>query len=155
MTNGQLVKATGLTFIAEVTNGQALQVSWAEALTLAKAGWPMVDLVSERTPSADRRGAVAFRRGCPCSRLGHGARGPGTLGRLGLTQFQDAADHLADAWRVPQVRVEQQGRDHLTTVLVLMTARQRHIRDVLGVKNMWHVGQNVGWPLLVVIIDGA
>ncbi len=190
-----------------------------------------------------------------------------TLGRLGLKQFQDVAGHLADTWKVPQVRVEQarpgmirlralltdpltqhtqwtddetasagpgvwlvgvdadgqpvtirsagvsgvviaglagygktsflnarfcqlapsaavqfvlidgkggpdyddlfarawlsakddpqQVRDHLATVLELMTARQRHIRDVLGVKNMWHVGPSVAWPLLVVIIDEA
>jgi S-DNA-T family DNA segregation ATPase FtsK/SpoIIIE len=30
-----------------------------------------------------------------------------TLGRLGLEQFQAAADHLANAWKVPLVRVEQ------------------------------------------------
>ena len=30
-----------------------------------------------------------------------------TLGRIGLKQFQDAAAHLADVWKVPQVRVEQ------------------------------------------------
>jgi hypothetical protein len=30
-----------------------------------------------------------------------------TLGRIGLKQFQDTAAHLADIWKVPQVRVEQ------------------------------------------------
>lgn len=30
-----------------------------------------------------------------------------TVGQLGLVEFQDAAGHLADAWRVPQVRVAQ------------------------------------------------
>ncbi|GAA1765858.1 hypothetical protein GCM10009681_41160 [Luedemannella helvata] len=30
-----------------------------------------------------------------------------TVGRLGLNEFQDAAGHLADVWKVPQVRVEQ------------------------------------------------
>jgi S-DNA-T family DNA segregation ATPase FtsK/SpoIIIE len=30
-----------------------------------------------------------------------------TLGRLGLQEFQAAADHLANAWKVPFVRVEQ------------------------------------------------
>ncbi|NUS00008.1 MAG: hypothetical protein HOV67_32705 [Kribbellaceae bacterium] len=30
-----------------------------------------------------------------------------TLGRLGLEEFQAAADHLANAWKVPLVRVEQ------------------------------------------------
>jgi FtsK/SpoIIIE family len=190
-----------------------------------------------------------------------------TSGRLGLKEFQDAAGHLADAWRVPQVRVEQARpgvvrlralltdplthqtqwtdddtasagpgvwlagvdadgqpvtirssgvsgvvvaglagygktsflkarfcqlatsaavqfvlidgkggpdyddlfarawlcakddpqtvRDHLARVLELMTARQHHIRDVLGVKNMWHMGPSVDWPLLVVLIDEA
>jgi S-DNA-T family DNA segregation ATPase FtsK/SpoIIIE len=48
-----------------------------------------------------------------------------TLGRLGLEQFQAAADHLANAWKVPLVRVEQHApgvirirallRDPLTT----------------------------------------
>ena len=48
-----------------------------------------------------------------------------TLGRLGLEEFQAAADHLANAWRVPLVRVEQHApgvirirallRDPLTT----------------------------------------
>ncbi|MBS2966417.1 hypothetical protein KGA66_25470 [Actinocrinis puniceicyclus] len=30
-----------------------------------------------------------------------------TIARIGLKQFQDAAEHLADAWRVPAVRAEQ------------------------------------------------
>ncbi|WP_018908177.1 FtsK/SpoIIIE domain-containing protein [Salinispora arenicola] len=30
-----------------------------------------------------------------------------TVGRLGLVEFQNAAGHLTDAWRVPQVRVAQ------------------------------------------------
>jgi S-DNA-T family DNA segregation ATPase FtsK/SpoIIIE len=48
-----------------------------------------------------------------------------TLGRLGLEEFQKAADHLANAWKVPLVRVEQHApgvirirallRDPLTT----------------------------------------
>jgi DNA segregation ATPase FtsK/SpoIIIE-like protein len=190
-----------------------------------------------------------------------------TLGRLGFKQFQDAADHLADAWKVPQVRVEQprpglvrlravltdplthptewtdqtnvdrdpgtwvagvdadgqpvtircsevsgvvvaglagygktsflnarfchlapcdavqfvlidgkggpdyddlftrawlsakddpqQVRDHLAVVHELMTVRQRCIRQVLGVKNMWHQGPSQSWPLVVVVIDEA
>jgi S-DNA-T family DNA segregation ATPase FtsK/SpoIIIE len=190
-----------------------------------------------------------------------------TIGRLGVRQFQDAADHLADTWRVPQVRVEQPRpglvrlralvtdpltqwtrwtedatrpadpatwlagidadgqpvtvrssgvsgvvvaglagygktsflnarfcqlapspavqfvlidgkggpdyddlftrawlwakddpqlvRDHLAKVLQLMTARQRSIRDLLQVKNMWHVGPSDTWPLVVVVIDEA
>ncbi|MFF5074680.1 FtsK/SpoIIIE domain-containing protein [Micromonospora olivasterospora] len=190
-----------------------------------------------------------------------------TVGRLGLVEFQDAAGHLADAWRVPQVRVAQvrpglvrlrallvdpltqptvwdgqaatvdyletwsagvdadgqpvtirssgvsgvvvaglagfgktsllnarfcqlapssavqfvlidgkggpdyddlfrrawlsakddpeQVRDHLARVHELMTGRQRCIRAVLGVKNVWHLGPSASWPLVVVVIDEA
>jgi len=46
-------------------------------------------------------------------------------------------------------------RDHLATVHALMTARQHHIRAVLGVKNMWHLGPSVGWPLVLVVVDEA
>jgi hypothetical protein len=190
-----------------------------------------------------------------------------TIGRVGLKEFQDAATHLADMWKVPQVRVEQaqpglvrlralltdpltqwtqwthdatapsdpaawlagvdadgqpvtirssgvsgvvvaglagygktsflnarfcqlalspavqlvlvdgkggpdyddlfarawlhakdepvKVRDHLTAVQELMVARQHSIRDVLGVKNMWHLGPTPSWPLVVVVIDEA
>jgi S-DNA-T family DNA segregation ATPase FtsK/SpoIIIE len=190
-----------------------------------------------------------------------------TVGRLGLAEFQNAAGHLADAWRVPQVRVVQvrpglirlrallvdpltqatqwrgntatavdvetwragvdadgqpvaircsgvsgvvvaglagygktsllnarfcqlapspavqfvlidgkggpdyddlfprawlaakddpeRVREHLARVRELMTCRQRRIRTVLGVKNMWHVGPSESWPLVVVVIDEA
>jgi DNA segregation ATPase FtsK/SpoIIIE and related proteins len=190
-----------------------------------------------------------------------------TVGRLGLVEFQDAAGYLADAWRVPQVRVAQvrpglvrlrallvdpltqptawdgqaatadhvrtwsagvdadgqpvtvrssgvsgvvvaglagfgktsllnarfcqlaaspavqfvlidgkggpdydelfrrawlsakddpeQVRDHLVRVHELMTGRQRCIRAVLGVKNVWHLGPSASWPLVVVVIDEA
>jgi hypothetical protein len=30
-----------------------------------------------------------------------------TVGRLGLDEFQKAADHLANAWRIPGIRIEQ------------------------------------------------
>jgi len=46
-------------------------------------------------------------------------------------------------------------RDHLARVRDLLVARQRSIRAVLGVKNMWHVGPSVTWPLVVVVIDEA
>ena len=42
-------------------------------------------------------------------------------------------------------------RDHLARVRDLMVARQRSIRAVLGVKNMWHVGPSASWPLVVVV----
>ena len=35
----------------------------------------------------------------------------------------------------------------------LMTARLATVRKVLGVKNGWHVGPSVDWPLVVLIID--
>jgi DNA segregation ATPase FtsK/SpoIIIE-like protein len=46
-------------------------------------------------------------------------------------------------------------RDHLVRLRDLMVARQRAIRAVLGVKNMWHVGPSKMWPLVVVVIDEA
>ncbi|MDT4994515.1 MAG: segregation ATPase FtsK/SpoIIIE, family [Actinoplanes sp.] len=46
-------------------------------------------------------------------------------------------------------------RDHLVRIRDLLVARQRSIRAVLGVKNMWHVGPSVTWPLVVVVIDEA
>lgn len=46
-------------------------------------------------------------------------------------------------------------RDHLARVRDLMVARQRSIRAVLGVKNMWHVGPSTSWQLVVVVIDEA
>lgn len=49
----------------------------------------------------------------------------------------------------------EQVRDHLVRVHELMTGRQRCIRAVLGVKNVWHVGPSAAWPLVVVVIDEA
>jgi len=49
----------------------------------------------------------------------------------------------------------QQVRDHLAQVRGLMVIRQRSIRAVLGVKNVWHVGPSEAWPLVVVVIDEA
>jgi DNA segregation ATPase FtsK/SpoIIIE-like protein len=46
-------------------------------------------------------------------------------------------------------------RDHLARVRELMVARQRSIRVVLGVKNMWQVGPSATWPLVVVVMDEA
>lgn len=43
----------------------------------------------------------------------------------------------------------------LTRLHTLLTARQRLIRDQLGVKNLWHVGPSWRWPLVVLIVDEA
>jgi len=37
----------------------------------------------------------------------------------------------------------------------LRRARSASIRDVLGVKNMWHVGPSDAWPLVVLVVDEA
>jgi S-DNA-T family DNA segregation ATPase FtsK/SpoIIIE len=68
-----------------------------------------------------------------------------TVGRLGLEEFTDVADHLADAWRVPRVSVEQRepGRVRLRAV----------VRDPLAEPSVW--GASAGgatvdpgtWPL--------
>ncbi|GIM87189.1 FtsK/SpoIIIE domain-containing protein [Salinispora arenicola] len=49
----------------------------------------------------------------------------------------------------------EQVRDHLVRVHELMTGRQRCIRAVLGVKNVWHLGPSASWPLVVVVVDEA
>jgi S-DNA-T family DNA segregation ATPase FtsK/SpoIIIE len=49
----------------------------------------------------------------------------------------------------------QQARDILAQVHALMVERQRSIKAVLGVKNMWHVGPSESWPLVLLIIDEA
>ncbi|MFE0175139.1 cell division protein FtsK [Streptomyces sp. NPDC059002] len=37
----------------------------------------------------------------------------------------------------------------------LRRGRSASIRNVLGVKNMWHVGPSADWPLVVIVIDEA
>lgn len=37
----------------------------------------------------------------------------------------------------------------------LMVARQAGIKQILGVRNMWHVGPSAIWPLILVVIDEA
>lgn len=66
----------------------------------------------------------------------------------------DYDDLFARAWlhaKDEHVKV----RDHLTAVQELMVARQHSIRQLLGVKNMWHLGPTPSWPLVVVVIDEA
>jgi len=46
-------------------------------------------------------------------------------------------------------------RDILAQVHQLMYARQGAIRELLGVKNMWHLGPSETWPLVLVVIDEA
>jgi S-DNA-T family DNA segregation ATPase FtsK/SpoIIIE len=43
--------------------------------------------------------------------------------------------------------------DKLETVHALMTDRLACVRDVLGVKNAWHVGPSEEWPLIMTTID--
>lgn len=43
--------------------------------------------------------------------------------------------------------------DVLETQHAIMTARLASVRDVLGVKNAWHRGPTVDWPLIVTVID--
>lgn len=42
-----------------------------------------------------------------------------------------------------------------TRLVNLRRARSASIRDVLGVKNMWHIGPCAAWPLTVLIVDEA
>lgn len=66
----------------------------------------------------------------------------------------DYDDLFARAWLWAKDQPDMV-RDHLASVHALMTARQHNIRTVLGVKNMWHLGPSVGWPLVIVVIDEA
>ncbi|MYY82479.1 MULTISPECIES: cell division protein FtsK [unclassified Streptomyces] len=43
----------------------------------------------------------------------------------------------------------------LKGLVELRRGRHTAIRSVLGVKNMWHVGPSIDWPLIVIIIDEA
>ena len=84
------------------------------------------------------------------------------LGLLCAVQFvlidgkggPDYDDLFARAW-LHAKDDPQQVRDHLIKVRDLMVARQRSIRAVLGVKNVWHVGPSEAWPLVLVVIDEA
>jgi hypothetical protein len=66
----------------------------------------------------------------------------------------DYDDLFARAWLHAKDN-PQQVRDHLAQIRELMIVRQRSIRAVLGVKNVWHVGPSEAWPLVVVVIDEA
>jgi len=66
----------------------------------------------------------------------------------------DYDDLFTRAWLSAKDDPEQV-RDHVARVRDLMVARQHAIREVLGVKNMWHVGPSPSWPLVVVVIDEA
>jgi S-DNA-T family DNA segregation ATPase FtsK/SpoIIIE len=66
----------------------------------------------------------------------------------------DYDDLFARAWLHAKDEPEKV-RDHLTAVRELMVARQHSIRDVLGVKNVWHTGPSPQWPLVLVVIDEA
>jgi DNA segregation ATPase FtsK/SpoIIIE, S-DNA-T family len=66
----------------------------------------------------------------------------------------DYDDLFARAW-LHAKDDPQRVRDHLARVRDLLVVRQRCIRAVLGVKNVWHVGPSVAWPLVVVVIDEA
>ena len=57
--------------------------------------------------------------------------------------YLSAKDDLEDA------------RDVLIKVHDLMRRRQDSISQLLGVKNMWHVGPSPAWPLVMVVIDEA
>jgi len=48
-----------------------------------------------------------------------------------------------------------EARDILRQLHKLMVERQASISSVLGVKNMWHVGPSVAWPLVMLVIDEA
>ena len=78
------------------------------------------------------------------------AESPWWMGRVGPTTrtwpprfFAMCGDDLREANRLFQ-RVNEVRR-----------RRSQLIRAVLGVKNMWHVGPSVAWPLVVLVIDEA
>jgi len=66
----------------------------------------------------------------------------------------DYDELFARAWLHAKDDLEQVS-GILATVHRLMTQRQKAIRRVLGVKNMWHLGPSASWPLVVVVVDEA
>ncbi|MBO8187919.1 FtsK/SpoIIIE domain-containing protein [Streptomyces spirodelae] len=67
----------------------------------------------------------------------------GDYADLAQRAFAFVGDDLADANALFKRLVE------------LRRARSAAIRDVLGVKNMWHVGPSDAWPLVVLVVDEA
>lgn len=80
-----------------------IRLSWRR--TALRVGLSHTEQIKPHDPSAGRRTLVPPVR---LHRERWGVRlDARTVGRLGLEEFQTAADHLANAWRVPLVRVEQ------------------------------------------------
>jgi hypothetical protein len=83
--------------------------TWAR--TARRVGLVQTEKVHPSLLSSKPHSQTTSRELCPPVRVRAEAWGvcvdASTVGRLGLEQFQQAAGHLADAWRVPLVRVEQ------------------------------------------------
>jgi FtsK/SpoIIIE family len=78
-----------------------------------------------------------------------------TIGKLGVDEFQNAASHLADVWRVGQVRVEQ-ARPGLVRLRVLitdpLTSQTRWTDDATGSAGpaLWLAGVDAdGQPVTI------
>lgn len=78
-----------------------------------------------------------------------------TIGRIGLGELQAAASYLADAWRVPQVRVEQE-RPGVVRVRALLrdplTEPTDYQPDPTGPVDLvsWHTGRDAdGQPVTI------
>lgn len=70
-----------------------------------------------------------------------------TLGRLGLGEFQAAADYLADAWRVPLVRIERSKPGFIRIRVLLrdpLTVPTDYVPDQSGAVDLssWLIGRD-------------
>lgn len=79
------------------------------------------------------------------------------VGLDGKTSEPEEGDYgdLADRFAVLIGDDLAQANKLLGELVEFRRARARSIRTLLGVKNMWHVGPNPNWPLVLVIIDEA
>lgn len=90
---------------------RAWRIRWTWPRTARRVGLVHTERSSPPWWSQTRPGAATTRTVVPAVRVGADRWGvhidAATVGRVGLVEFQNVARHLADAWRVPVVRVTQ------------------------------------------------
>jgi len=70
-----------------------------------------------------------------------------TVGRIGLTEFQNAAEHLADTWKVRRVQVERAAPGRLVVRALLrdpLTEPYIHVPDTVSAVHLasWPIGRD-------------
>ena len=91
---------------------RAWHIRWTWARTARRVGLVHTERTSPPWWSSSKPGTSTTKLVVPPIRVAADRWGvhvdAATAGRIGLVEFQNAARHLADAWRVPMVRVTQQ-----------------------------------------------